>query len=181
MGETVRFSELMKEPGKPEIYLPLSDPKLDRNFMRAVRDNRVMSLKQEPTGTKKDFGIVGFVAEKYMSYLIFPKPLTPFKGKRVVGIKYDRLSEAPFSTPRAPVSVPSRSVKPAKPKTKPRPRPKRFTATVRLTSTNEVKVTVEAFDEREARTKAEQAARRHRDSRKAVIATGIIRPQRRWP
>jgi len=34
MGETVRFSELVKLAGRPEIYLPLSDPKLDRNFVR---------------------------------------------------------------------------------------------------------------------------------------------------
>ena len=55
--------------------------------MALVREERVLSLKQEPTGTKKDFGTVGFLQEKYVSYLIFPKPLTPFAGKRVVGIK----------------------------------------------------------------------------------------------
>jgi hypothetical protein len=120
MGETVRFSELIEKAGKPEIYLPLSDPKLDRNFMGAAREGRVLSIKQEPTGTKKDFGTVGFVAEKYLSYLVFPKPLTEFKDKRVVGIKYDILSDAAFSTPPAHTPSLRRSIKPAKRKLKSR-------------------------------------------------------------
>lgn len=72
MPGTVRFSAVVQASGKPEVYLPLADPKHDRGFMRAVRQHRVMSLKQEPTATKKDFSIVGFVEEKYVSYLIFP-------------------------------------------------------------------------------------------------------------
>src|SRR5687768_9474237 len=100
MGETVRFTEVVKIAGPPEIYLPLADPKHDRNFMRAVKDQRVLSLKQEPTGTKKDFGTVGFVREKFVSYLIFPKSLARFEGRRVIGIKYDTLHQAEFSTPR---------------------------------------------------------------------------------
>src|SRR5688572_9975583 len=156
MGETVRFSEIMKAGGTPEIYLPLSDPKHDRDFMRAVREDRVLSIKQEPTGTRKDFGIVGFVPEKYVSYLIFPRSLKPFEGRRVIGIKYDALRQTQLSTEHASASPRSRSVKP-------KPRPKRFTATVRLTSTREVKVSVRAFDEEEARRKAEESARQQRN------------------
>jgi hypothetical protein len=172
MGETVRFSELLKAAGKPEVYLPLSDPKRDREFMRAVREDRVLSIKQEPTGTKKDFGTVGFLPERYVSYLVFRKPLTPFKGKRVVGIKYDTVSEAGISTSRASAAPSSRSVKPSRPK--PKPRPKRFTATVRLTRTNEVRVTVEAFDEKEARVKAEETARERGDSRPSQVKAELL-------
>jgi hypothetical protein len=158
MPATVRFSAVVQASGQPEVYLPLADPKHDRNFMRAVREQRVLSLKQEPTGTKKDFGTVGFLAEKYVSYLIFPKPLTAFADKRIVGIKYDTVQDADITAPKAAARPLKRSVKPATPKPKPRPRPKRFTATVRITSTNEVKVTVKALDEDEARKKAEQEA-----------------------
>src|SRR5215210_7440874 len=103
MGETVRYSEVLKSAGAPEVYLPLSDPKHDANFMRAVREVRVLSLKQEPTGTKKDFGTVGYLPERFVSYLIFPKSLKSFEGRRVIGIKYDTLSEAEVSTPKASV------------------------------------------------------------------------------
>ena len=147
MGETVRFTEVVKVAGTPEIYLPLADPKDDRNFMRAVKDQQVLSLKQEPTGIKKDFGTVGFVREKFVSYLIFPKSLARFEGRRVIGIKYDTLQQAGFSTPRVGVVGRGRSTKP-KPSPKPKPRPKRFSATVRVTETNDVTVTVEAWSKK---------------------------------
>jgi hypothetical protein len=174
MRETVRFSELLKVVGKPEIYLPLADPKRDRAFMHAVREDRVLSLKQQPTGTKKDFGVVEFLPERYVSYLIFPKPLTAFKGKRAVGIKYDVVSDAAISTSRGTAVPTTRSVRPAQPKPKPKPRPKRFTATVRLTTTNDVHVTVEAFDENEAREKAENAARKQRTSESQQVTTKLL-------
>jgi hypothetical protein len=174
MGGTVRFSELVKMIGTPEVYLPLSDPKHDRPFMRAVREERVLSLKQEPTGTKKDFGTVGYLPERYVSYLIFPKSLSTFKGQRVIGIKYDTLNEASLSTPKASVAASSRSTKP-KPPPKPEPRPRSFTASVRLTATNEVEVTVEALNEKEARTKAVDAARRRADFTSAEVEAKLLR------
>jgi len=169
MEGTVRFSAIVKTAGTPQTYLPLSDPKHDKDFMRAVRENRVVSLKQQPTGNRKDFGTIGFLTERYVSYLIFPKPLTAFKGKRIVGIKYESLGES-ISTPRPS----ARSVRPAQPKPKPKPRPKRFTATVRLVSTNEVHVTVEAMDEKEARAKAEATARQQRESSPPRIEAELL-------
>ena len=174
MADTVRFSELVKAAGKPEVYLPLADPKHDREFMRAVREQRVLSLKQEPTGTKKDFGTIGFLAEKHVSYLVFPKTLTAFDGRRVVGIKYDLLQEAEVAVPRSVPAAPKRSVKPAVPKPKPKPRPKRFTAVVRITSANEVKVTVKALDEKQARGKAEEEARKRIRAPAALVQTELI-------
>ncbi len=174
MGETVRFSELVKSAGAPEVYLPLSDPRHDRSFMRAVRDERVLSLKQEPAGTKKDFGTVGYLPERFVSYLIFPKSLKRFKDQRVVGIKYDALSEAAVSTPKARPAPRGRSMKP-KPPPKPKPRPKRFTATVRLTATNDVRVTVEASNERAARREAVMAAREQGDLSSTEVQTNLLR------
>lgn len=168
MAETVRFSELVKAAGVPEVYLPLADPRRDREFMRAVRSDRVLSLKQEPTGTRKDFGAVGFLEEKFISYLVFPRSLAKFKNRRVVGIKYDQLRQAALRTPET--ASRDRSIRP-KPAPKPKPRPKRFNATVRLTRTRDVRVTVRALNENEARKKAEaQARRRHPRSRPQVEA-----------
>jgi hypothetical protein len=175
MGKTVRFTEVVEAAGTPEIYLPLANPKEDRNFMRAVKDQRVLSLKQEPTGTKKDFGTVGFVREKFISYLIFPKSLARFEGQRVVGIKYDTLREADLSAPRSSTSRRGRSTKPKPPSPKPKPRPKRFTATVRITETNDVTVTVEAWNEKEARTKAEREAHEHTTPSHARTKTELLR------
>ena len=175
MADTIRFTEVVKSAGTPEAYLPLADPKHDRDFMRAVKDQRVLSLKQEPTGTKKDFGTVGFVPEKYVSYLVFPRSLKAFEGKRVIGIKYDALQQAALSTPRAMTNAlgRGRSTKP-KPPSKPKPRPKRFTALVRLTSRNDVRVTVSAFNEDEARTKAEQKARKKRRSQPSHVESEVV-------
>lgn len=174
MEETVRFSKVVKMAGGPEVYLPLSDPMRDRYFTRALREERVLSLTQEPTGTKKDFGTVGYSSDRHVSYLIFPKSLKSFKAKRVIGIKYDTLSEVSLSTSAAASSKRGRSIKP-KPSPKPKPRPKRFTATVRLTAANEVQVTVEAFDEKEARAKAVSAARQQADLSASPLDAKLLR------
>jgi hypothetical protein len=64
-----------------------------------VRQHRVMTVIQPPAGTQKDYGVTGALFQKHVAYLIFPKDLKAFEGKRVVGIKYDADSE---------VQVPSR-------------------------------------------------------------------------
>src|SRR6187549_2694464 len=160
MADTVRFSVVLRLSGTPKVYLPLADPKQDKNFMRMVRQHRVLSLKQEPTGTKKDFGTVGFVEEKYVSYLVFPKSLIEFVGKRIVGVKYDTLRQADVTIPhvvsskKQPVESPRAAstrkiVKfPAMAKSKPGPR--LFTTTIRVTAIQELKVTVEARNKKEA-------------------------------
>jgi hypothetical protein len=172
---TVRFAELLKAAGTPRVYFPLADPQHDREFMRAVREERVLSLKQNPAGKQKDFGAIGFLPEKFVSYLLFPKSLAPFKDRRVTGIKYDALEQAEISAPRAR-SAPKRSIRPAKPKPKPRPRPrpKRFTATVRRIATSEIKVTVQALDERKARRRAAEIARDKTDLPHPRVETELL-------
>jgi hypothetical protein len=171
MAKTVRFSELVNNAGSPEIYLPLADPRRDRDFMRAVNSDRVLSLKQQPTGTRKDFGIVGFLQDRFVSYLVFSKSLANFKNCRVVGIKYDQVRQAALKAPRN--AKRDRSIRP-KPSPKPKPRPKRFDATVRLTKTSEVRVRVRAFDENEARRKAESEARNGHQQTAPEIETKVI-------
>ena len=171
MAETVRFSELVKAAGLPEVYLPLTDPRHDREFMRAVRSDRVLSLKQEPTGTRKDFGTVGFLEEKFVSCLVFPRSLAKFKNRRVVGIKYDQIRKSAPGTPAT--ARRDRSIRP-KPPPKPKPRPKRFNATVRLIRTSEVRVTVRAFSESDARQKAEAEARRRHPRTKPRVDAEVL-------
>jgi hypothetical protein len=113
-AKNVRFASVVAQAGQPEVYLPLSDPKHDRAFMRAVKEHRVLSVKQEPTSTRKDFGVVGFDEARHNTYLVFEKPLTKFLDARIVGIKYDVVSASPVSASqgtRPPKLPKSRAVK----------------------------------------------------------------------
>jgi hypothetical protein len=87
--KTVRFTALVQASGQPEVANLWTRPEEDKPFMKAVRENRVLTVKQENLGSSKDFGVVGFLREKNVSYLVFPKSLEKFKDRRVIGIKYD--------------------------------------------------------------------------------------------
>jgi hypothetical protein len=95
---------VVKAAGQPHVVTLWTRPEDDRDFMAAVRANRVLTVRQETTGTHKDHGEVGFLREAQASnlYLVFPKSLKDFEGKRVVGIKYDLLAEP---EPRGPVAM----------------------------------------------------------------------------
>jgi hypothetical protein len=169
-AKQVRFGKLVEAGGKPEAYLPFSDPETDKAFMRAVKEERVVTLKQDPTSKRKDFGIVGYLKEKYATYLLFPKSLRAFSGQRVIGIDYGVLQAADVhiggdvsAIPKRPkpkkakaAPVEARREKPApKPKEeKPKPEPKNFTVEVRLTTTEEKQIKVTAWNHREAKEKA---------------------------
>jgi len=82
----IRFRDLVKTAGTPEPKSLWSDPKSDREFMRAVKQKRVLTVVQE--SKRKDFGELGFHQHPGALYFIFPKPLPAGEG-RVIGIKYD--------------------------------------------------------------------------------------------
>src|SRR5256885_15470338 len=86
---TARFAKVVEECGRPELFLLWTRPEQDKRFMAAVRQNRVMTIKQETVGSAKDFGVVGVLEEKNVSFLVFPKSLQPFKDPRIVRIKCD--------------------------------------------------------------------------------------------
>jgi hypothetical protein len=90
---TVRFSKIVEACGKPDIHLLLIDPAKDKTLQAAIKSDRVMTLFQQSGGT--DYGIVGFEQGRSRQFLIFPKPLKPFLGERIVGIKYELLGETP--------------------------------------------------------------------------------------
>jgi hypothetical protein len=90
---TVRFSKVLEACGKPDIHLLLIDPAKDKTLQAAIKSDRVMTLYQQSVGT--DHGVVGFEQGRSRQFLVFPKPLKPFLGQRIVGIKYELLEDAP--------------------------------------------------------------------------------------
>jgi hypothetical protein len=106
MGKTVRFAQLVAAAGKPYVATLWTQPKDDRHFARAVRENRVLTVHQTIGSGKKDFGVVGFHEDKNVSYLVFPKRLRAQPETQVIGIKYDMLAPEPVADPlkRAPVA-----------------------------------------------------------------------------
>jgi hypothetical protein len=95
--ETVRFAKIVESSGKPDTHLLLTDPAKDKTLQAAIKSNRVMTVHQESGSTKTDYGTVGFEEGASRQFLLFPKTLKPFAGKRVVGIKYDLLESTPIT------------------------------------------------------------------------------------
>ncbi len=96
--KTVRFAKIVDECGKPEIYLVLSDPARDKALQTAIRQHRVMTIHQEASGAKTDYGTVGFEPGRSRQYLIFPKSLQRFADERVVGVKFELIDSTLTST-----------------------------------------------------------------------------------
>ena len=198
-AKQVRFSKIVETGGKPEAYLPFSDPEKDPAFMRAAKEGRVVTIKQEPTAKHKDFGIVGYVSEKFATYLIFPKTLKAFNGQRVIGIDYDVLQSADVRIGGKVSAVPKRAEakkpkeKPAKAepepkpapvkpepkpkKEKPKPEPKRFIAEVVVTTIDRRQVEVSAWNATEAKAKALQQVEEEFDPKRASVKVVKLRKQ----
>lgn len=100
--KAVRFTEVVKAAGKPDVHLLLTEPALDRVLQKAVRAHRVMTVHQTAVGNKADHGIVGLVEGVKGQLLIFPRSLRAFESSQVVGIKYDLLKRDPPSA-RSPL------------------------------------------------------------------------------
>jgi hypothetical protein len=105
---TIRFSQVVEASGLPESYTLWMDPKKDKSFQSALKENRVMTVHQNTTGLKADSGEVGYSNASAGEILIFPKSLKRFEDKKIIGIKYDLLKQPPVDNPPAPK-------KPAKP------------------------------------------------------------------
>jgi hypothetical protein len=106
--KTVRFSEVVESCGKPDTHLLLIEPAKDKILQAAIRSNRVMTVFQGSSTSKTDYGAVGFEEGSERQFLLFPKTLKPFAGRRVVGIKYDLLESAPaFGKAEATEDIPA--------------------------------------------------------------------------
>src|SRR5688572_6693013 len=140
MGKSIRFAELVKRSGRPEVATLWQDPEKDPEFKKAIHQNRVLTVRQETVGNKKDFGEVGFQKARNVSYLIFPKPLPKTEEARVVGIKYEEVESklAHASNKRKPLpTTKNKNLKRATPAPAPPPPEKikeQFTATVKKTA-----------------------------------------------
>jgi hypothetical protein len=109
--KTLRFSQVVKKAGKPEVYLLWTAPEKDTEFTKALKAGRVMTVHQASGATKTDYGTVGYQKGDSEQILIFPKSLKPFEGKRVVGMKYDLVVEK-----EVPKSQQAKPINPPKPK-----------------------------------------------------------------
>jgi hypothetical protein len=89
--KNTRFAEITAAAGKPEVYIPWRSPESDRHLQGLIKANRIITVLKSDTGT--DFGQVGFKAKKGASYLVFPKSLKRFENHRIIGIKWDAISE----------------------------------------------------------------------------------------
>jgi hypothetical protein len=180
----VRFAKVVEAAGKPEVVSLWTKPERDKNFMTAVRENRVMTIKQETVGSAKDFGVVGFLREKNVSHLVFPKPLNEFQERRIVGIKYE-LIETPG--PLGRIIKPETKRKPGGRKAQPaewKPEPpregtlhkgtKEFAVTIRFTATADVRETIESRSKKEAKELALQHAVTP-DFRHGIVTRKIVK------
>ena len=91
--KTTRFSDVVDKAGAPIAYTLWKLPSKDRKFQAALNQARVMTIHQANVGTRKDYGTVGYKKEPASMLLIFPKSLKRFEGKRIVGIRYEKLEK----------------------------------------------------------------------------------------
>lgn len=92
--KTARFSDVVAKSGRPEVHLTWTAPASDPVLQHAAREHRVMTVHQHLRGSKKDFATVGLEPAPEAQYLVFPKSLRTFNGRRVVGIRYELLAAA---------------------------------------------------------------------------------------
>jgi hypothetical protein len=153
----IRFRDLVKMAGTPEPKSLWTDPRNDRDFMRAVKQKRVLTVVQE--SKRKDFGELGFHQHPNALYFVFPKRLPAEEGK-VIGIKYD------LAEPGEPADVISREelnragkrkrAEQRKPKNA-EPVVKTFRVAIRQVAVIERTLEIEAHSKSSARTKAAES------------------------
>ena len=92
--KTARFADVVKHAGTPEVVTLWSDPRKDATFQRALKAHRIMTVHQPVLGAKKDFAEVGFHPAANVAYLLFPRSLEAFEGRRVIAVNYALLDDA---------------------------------------------------------------------------------------
>lgn len=91
-GKTARFADVVATGGAPEPHVLWGPAAQDAEFQRALKAHRVMTVHQNNVGAKKDYGFVGYHEEPHAEYLVFPRSVRTFEGRRIVGINYDLLA-----------------------------------------------------------------------------------------
>jgi hypothetical protein len=175
---TIRFRDLVKTSGKPEPKSLWTDPKHDRQFMHAVKANRVLTVVQPPASKKTDFGEIGFHQQPHSSYFVFPKPLPANEGK-VVGIKYDLVEQSKpadaLSTERLHAASASSRRKSPRAKIK-IPVEKTFEVQVRRMAVAETNISVQARTKEQAKQKAIEVVKNQEfDTSKEEVSAKVVR------
>jgi hypothetical protein len=169
----IRFEQLVQRAGNPEVVTLWTAPERNRPFMKAVKENRVLTVVQEPASTRKDFGRIGFHQNAHASYLVFPRSLPSDRDSRVIGIKYDLVRQA---IPRDPVSPKERPAPGSRAQRKSQARD--FDVVIRRTAVLETSVRVSGRTESQARRDAVASARRLPfDIAKAVLREDVMSVQ----
>jgi hypothetical protein len=84
--KTARFSQVVENCGKPQVYTLWQKPSGDRHLQVQIKNNRVITILKSESGT--DFGIIGFKESREARYLVFPRSLKRFADKRIIGIDW---------------------------------------------------------------------------------------------
>jgi hypothetical protein len=188
--KVVRFDALVKLSGQAQQVTLWVKPQEDREFMRAVKQNRVVTVVQRNVGTKKDYGLVGFFQRPKAGYLVFPKALPYPAETKVVGIKYARVAERETGGPvyktrreRDPGipmrEAPSKRQAPAR-KLRREPQRFEFRSDVQLAAVQRIAIVIRARSAREAAQLArKQAALLPMDLKRATLSRTVSRPVRR--
>ena len=125
--KTATFSAVVQAAGTPTTHLLLVPPEKDKVLQAAIKGHRVMTLHQRPTGSKADYGTVGFESGGARQFLIFPKSLSEFQEMRIIAIRYELLEDSAVLevTQDKADAVQEKEAKPAKPRRSAGPRQKR--------------------------------------------------------
>jgi hypothetical protein len=139
MEKKVRFGDLVRHAGRPEVATLWTDPKRDSSFTKAIRQNRILTVLRKPTTKRTDYGMIGFHEEPQAMYLVFPRPLPQGQDSHVIGINYQLLDEPAVDNPVRP-----KASKPRKPPPMPKPAERTFTVKVRRTATLETSMSIQS-------------------------------------
>ena len=167
MAKQLRFGDLVKQCGQPETLTLWTKPEDNAGLKKAIRENRVLTVIQEPASHKTDFGLIGFHQHQFALYFIFPHHLPKAaEDTTVIGIHYEQVKEPSGrkggrKRTRAPEEVAAAAngfMQAPLPMPRPAPSPeaakKRYTVTVLRTAKMESKVDVTAGNIRDAEAQA---------------------------
>lgn len=69
----IRFGDLVRQSGRPHFVTLWREPKKDKAVSRAIKENRVMTILEEPR--RRPYGVFGLQPGPHALFLIFPRPL----------------------------------------------------------------------------------------------------------
>ena len=70
--KTIRFSVLVEKSGAPDVLALWVEPERDPRLIRAKAENRIVTVRQSNTGSRRDLGEIGFKPEKLSAAQVEP-------------------------------------------------------------------------------------------------------------